>query len=44
MPITDSFIRPKEWASSFVTDMGKEVRKWGKERYLPIRRKPSKAA
>jgi len=44
MPTTDSFIRPKEWVSSFVTDMGKEVRKWGKERYLPIRRKPSKSA
>ena len=38
MPQTDDFIRPKEWVSSFVTDMGKEIRKWGKERYLPIRR------
>ncbi len=38
MPTTDNFIRPKEWVSSFVTDMGKEIRKWGKERLLPIRR------
>ena len=38
MPTTDNFIRPKEWVSGFVTDMGKEIRKWGKERYLPIRR------
>ncbi len=38
MAKTDDFIRPKEWVSSFVTDMGKEIRKWGKERFLPIRR------
>lgn len=38
MPTADNFIRPKEWVSSFVTDMGKEIRKWGRERYLPIRR------
>lgn len=38
MPKIDDFIRPKEWVSSFVTDMGKEIRKWGKERFIPIRR------
>lgn len=38
MPSIDDFIRPKEWVSDFVNQVGKELRKWGEERYLPIRR------
>lgn len=37
MPTIDDFIRPKEWVSGFVTDLGKVIRKWGEERYVPIR-------
>jgi butyryl-CoA dehydrogenase len=37
MPTTDDFIRPKEWVSDFITDLGKVVRKWGEDRYIPIR-------
>jgi alkylation response protein AidB-like acyl-CoA dehydrogenase len=37
MPTIDDFIRPKEWVSDFVTDLGKVLRRWGEERYVPIR-------
>lgn len=37
MPTIDDFIRPKEWVSDFVSDLGKVIRKWGEERYMPIR-------
>lgn len=37
MPNIDDFIRPNEWVSDFITDMGKVIRRWGEERYLPIR-------
>ena len=37
MPNIDDFIRPKEWVSDFVTDIGKVLRDWGKDRYFPIR-------
>jgi len=37
MPTIDDFIRPKEWVSDFVSDLGRVLRKWGEERYLPIR-------
>ena len=37
MPTIDDFIRPKEWVSDFVTELGKVVRKWGEDRYVPIR-------
>ena len=37
MPTIDNFIRPKEWASDFVTDLGRVIRKWGDDRYIPIR-------
>ena len=37
MPTIDDFIRPKEWVSDFVSDLGKVLRRWGEERYLPIR-------
>jgi alkylation response protein AidB-like acyl-CoA dehydrogenase len=37
MPTIDDFIRPNEWVSDFVTDMGKALREWGQARYIPIR-------
>lgn len=37
MPAIDDFIRPSEWVSEFVTDLGKAIRAWGQERYVPIR-------
>ena len=37
MPTIDDFIRPKEWVSDFLIDMGKVIRKWGEETYMPIR-------
>jgi butyryl-CoA dehydrogenase len=37
MPTIDDFIRPQEWVSDFVSDLGKVIRTWGKDRYLPIR-------
>ncbi len=39
MPTIDDFIRPKEWVSDFVTEMGRVIRKWGEEKYMPIRQK-----
>ncbi|MGD0820766.1 MAG: acyl-CoA dehydrogenase family protein [Desulfomonilia bacterium] len=39
MPNIDDFIRPKEWVSDFVTDIGKVLREWGKDKYLPVRQK-----
>ena len=38
MPTIDDFIRPKEWLSDFMIDIGKVLRKWGENRYYPIRR------
>ena len=37
MPTIDDFIRPKEWVSDFVSDLGKVLRRWGEERYIPVR-------
>jgi alkylation response protein AidB-like acyl-CoA dehydrogenase len=37
MPTIDDFIRPKEWVSDFTSDLGKVLRKWGEERYIPLR-------
>jgi alkylation response protein AidB-like acyl-CoA dehydrogenase len=37
MPTIDDFIRPKEWVSDFVSELGKVIRRWGEERYVPIR-------
>jgi alkylation response protein AidB-like acyl-CoA dehydrogenase len=37
MPTIDDFIRPKEWVSDFTSDLGKVLRKWGEERYMPLR-------
>jgi len=37
MPTTDDFIRPGEWVSDFISEMGKVIRKWGEEQYNPIR-------
>ena len=39
MPTIDDFIRPKEWVSDFVTDIGKVLRDWGRDKYLPVRQK-----
>lgn len=39
MPTIDDFVRPKEWVSDFVVEMGKVLRRWGQERYVPIRQK-----
>ncbi len=37
MPNIDDFIRPREWVSDFLTDLGKVLRRWGEERYAPVR-------
>jgi len=37
MPTIDDFIRPKEWVSDFATNLGKVLRRWGEEKYVPIR-------
>lgn len=37
MPTIDDFIRPKEFVSDFITDLGKVIRRWGQDRYVPIR-------
>jgi len=37
MPTIDDFIRPNEWVSDFMSEMGKVLRKWGEDRYVPIR-------
>lgn len=37
MPTIDDFIRPKEWVSDFLSDIGRVVRRWGDEKYIPIR-------
>jgi butyryl-CoA dehydrogenase len=37
MPTIDDFIRPKEWVSDFVTEMGHVIRQWGEEKYIPLR-------
>lgn len=37
MPDIDDFIRPKDWVSDFITDFGKVLRRWGDEKYVPIR-------
>ena len=31
MPTIDDFIRPKEWVSEFLTELGKVIRKWGED-------------
>ncbi len=36
MPTIDDFIRPKEWVSDFVTDLGHVIRKWGEEKFMPV--------
>jgi len=38
MPTIDDFLRPKEWIPDIVLDMGKVIRQWGEDRYIPIRR------
>ena len=37
MPTIDDFVRPQECVSEFVSDMGRAIRTWGEQRYLPIR-------
>lgn len=37
MATIDDFIRPREWVSDFLKDMGKVIRQWGEDRYVPIR-------
>ena len=37
MPTIDDFIRPKEWVSEVILDLGKALRRWGNERYIPVR-------
>ena len=37
MPTIDDFIRPREWVSDFTTELGKVIRRWGEEKYIPIR-------
>lgn len=38
MPTIDDFMRP-EWIPEIVLDMGKVIREWGEEKYMPVRRK-----
>ncbi len=38
MPTIDDFIRPKEYISDFVSDIGKVVREWTEDKLMPIRR------
>ncbi len=38
MPTIDDFLRPKEWIPDIVLDMGKVIRQWGEEKYIPVRR------
>ncbi len=38
MPTIDDFIRPKEYISDFVADIGKVVREWTEDKLMPIRR------
>ena len=37
MPTIDDFIRP-EWIPQILLDIGKVIREWGENRYMPIRR------
>jgi alkylation response protein AidB-like acyl-CoA dehydrogenase len=37
MPTIDDFVRPQEWVAEFVSDLGRAIRTWGDERYIPIR-------
>lgn len=39
MPTIDDFIRPQEWCSDFLTDIGKVVREWTEDKLMPVRRK-----
>ena len=32
MPTIDDFIRPGEWVSDFISEMGKVIRKWGEDK------------
>jgi len=36
MPTIDDFIRPKEWVSDFVTNLGHVIRKWGEEKVIGL--------
>ena len=38
MPTIDDFLRPKEWIPDIVLDIGKVIRQWGEDKYMPIRR------
>jgi alkylation response protein AidB-like acyl-CoA dehydrogenase len=38
MPTIDDFIRP-EWIPDIVLDIGKVIRQWGEDKYIPVRRK-----
>jgi len=38
MATIDDFIRPEEWISDFTKDMGKVIRDWGKDKFLPVRK------
>jgi alkylation response protein AidB-like acyl-CoA dehydrogenase len=37
MPTIDDFLRP-EWIPEIVLDVGKVIRQWGEEKYIPVRR------
>ena len=38
MPTIDDFLRPKEWIPDIVLDIGRVIRQWGEDKYMPIRR------
>jgi alkylation response protein AidB-like acyl-CoA dehydrogenase len=39
MPTIDDFVRPREWVPEWVSDLGKALRIWGENRYIPVRQK-----
>lgn len=39
MPTIDDFIRPKEWVNAFYTQIGHTIRRWGEDRYVPVRQR-----
>ena len=37
MPTIDDFCRPKEWVPKELLALGQALRRWGNEKYIPIR-------
>ncbi|GAI08879.1 unnamed protein product, partial [marine sediment metagenome] len=39
MPTIDDFTRPRELIPPLIDDMGRAIREWVDDRYMPMRRK-----